>query len=159
MISDDTDGVFTSATRPLSAEERQLAADANGIAQRLKLAEEVIIAVTGTIADGAVIEDDVMEALALWEEARGQRFIFTDECEDVIATGRGGLYRYFAENGYDVDQTAWTEYEPTEVISIWCDADSIPAEVEGPGNKLVEKTVAEWLQTVKRNGMLCTREC
>jgi hypothetical protein len=167
MIDNDTDEVFTSVcsgmgahTQPLSSLEEQGSSEAHTIANRLKLAEaalDLLMSDEDLLSVIEYIDQGIADALVSWENARGARFVFTDDMEHVIATGRGGLQKWFEEQGYAAAQCEWRQLGPEEKLSIWCDADGIPAEVEDTGNQCVERTIQGWLACVKQNGLLCVQ--
>jgi hypothetical protein len=47
----------------------------------------------------------------------------------------------------DYDFT-WTALEPTEPLTIWCDDDGTPGEVDGDGCDRVTLTAAEWVAKI-----------
>jgi hypothetical protein len=129
------------------------------LADRLKLAEAALQSVSDNeVAEGYYPSVETMHALAEWEKARGQRFIFTDGVEHVIASGRGGLDNYLTEFGYDSDQESWQLVEPGTVIGIWCDETGTPGGVGDSDCALVETTATEWLELMEEDGLLCSTE-
>jgi hypothetical protein len=127
--------------------------------KRCELAEKALDILVEDFAHNEVnfsVDADTIEcALVAWEEARGARFVYFDGCEYIIASGRGGLSKWLVEQGCEADQRDWELLRPDEVITIWCDEDGDIVEEEGIPT---EKTVAEWLEKVKHNGLLCREE-
>jgi hypothetical protein len=129
--------------------------------KRCEAAEKVLgnlleAAVPLDLSDNADRDEQLINDLVAWEGLRGDRFIYTDGCEYIVATGRGGLSEYLDTYGYE-DMSDWRAMKPTETITINCDDDGHIALV-GDGGTPVTKTAVEWLAKVKDNGLLCVME-
>jgi hypothetical protein len=169
MIDNDTDEVFISVCTgmggahaadvggsALTALERLASRVTMEIAERLRLAEAAL-EVFCEDEGGSILETSITEMVLLWEEARGARFIFTDEETWIIASGRAGLLTWFKEYGYDkYDNELWRRMEPEESLTINCDAAGNPDLIEDAGNNSpITKTVTQWLMEIQRSGLLC----
>jgi hypothetical protein len=157
----DSDEVFTSVRRmPMGNDaESYVRQTVSRMAKRLELAEKVadMLVEHCASADGfMLVEDSLEEALVAWEEARGLRFIYTDGQDHIIATGRGGLSRWLAEQGYDTSQSEWELLQPDDKLSIQCDEDGEPCDFDE--GIPIEKTAKDWLEQIKTNGLLCSED-
>lgn len=87
--------------------------------------------------------------------------VFTNDYEWVIAADvADAKATYHEHNGgdpEDADEYEWERCDPAATMTIWCDADGNPDEVDGDGNDRVTKTFAEWAQ--RGRGYLATTEC
>lgn len=159
----DSDEVFTSVrSQPMTSGNYNdsYLPDYATLKKRLELAEAVadMLVEDCAIGEGFTTDADALEvALVAWEKARGARFVYTDDIEYIIASGRGGLAVWLVEQGYDAAQSDWELVPPETPITIVCDKDGVPCAVED--NERVEVpttcTAAEWLERVHQNGLLC----
>jgi hypothetical protein len=135
--------------------------------KRCGLAEKALVlmvdsaAVTSDFLSDFLNESDTHgEALLAWEKARGQRFIYTDGQDHVIASGRAGLNTWLVEQDFDSEQTDW-ELVPMETpIAIACDAEGAPCHRDDDeyAGTPVTRTAEEWLKKVKEDGLLCSED-
>jgi hypothetical protein len=128
--------------------------------KRCELAEKALC----LILDAAFKQDYVsgelegVQALLEWERVRGQRFIYTNGKDYVIASGPTGLSVWFDKQGYDnQEKTGWKLVPMETPITIACDTNGNVChgdDDEYTGTP-VTRTAQEWCEKVKRYGMLC----
>jgi hypothetical protein len=153
----DNDSDEVGNSRRLESLSHRAAITMESVANRLALAEDLLDLLESDGLAGffemAYTDEELslfgafIDKLALWEQSRGEIFIFTDATEHVIAFGRGSLDLHFVAYGYSEDHTGWKRCEPNEIIAIHCDGDGNPCPVDE--GTAMRKTAAEWLAQAK----------